>query len=149
MSKEDFINTITFLGVAYNKVFNEQEIAVWYDMLKGYPEEVLNKSIKELVKTEKFLPAISTIVQKCSEYKPLDRFEVLELMRANNYFKTADEYMKARHWLETGVIPQWFKDEITKTYNTLLEDNGHYITSTPTVETQNYLLEDSNYDNEE
>ena len=149
MNKEEFINTITYLGVAYNKVFNEQEIAVWYDMLKEYPEEVLNKVVKNLVKTEKFLPAISTIIEKCSEYKTLDRFEVLELMRANNYFKSADEYMKARHWLETGIMPQWFKDEITKTYNLVLEEKGHYISNTTVVKNQNYLLENNNYDNEE
>ena len=46
MNKKDFINTITYLGLAYNKTFTEQEIVVWYDMLGEYPEEVLNKSVK-------------------------------------------------------------------------------------------------------
>jgi hypothetical protein len=143
--KREFINTIGYLGTIYNKTFTEKELEVWYDMLKDYPDEVLVKVIKEIGKTEQFMPTIATIISKCKEYKPLDRFEVLEIMRANNYFKTADEYMKAKHWLETGVIPQWFKDEITKTYNTILEDNGHYI-STEQNNTTQILLEENIYD---
>lgn len=144
MNKEDFINTITYLTTAYNKVFNEQEIAIWYDMLKDYPEEVLNKSIKEIVSTEQFMPTIATIISKCKEYKPLDRFEVLEQMRANNYFKTADEYLKAKQWLECGTIPEWFKNDITKFYDNLA-DGGKYYLDKPQITTP--LIGSEDYDN--
>lgn len=128
MTREQFINTITFLGVAYNKSFSKEEMEVWYEMLKGYNEEVLNKVVKSLVKTEKFLPAISTIIEKCNEFKPLDRFEVLERMRERNYFKTVEEYLKAKEWLTKGLMPEWFKKDMQKFYDVMLvEDNTRYI----------------------
>lgn len=125
INEKQFLNTISYLGAIYDKEFTEKEIVVWYDMLKEYPEEVLNRSIKDLAKREKFMPKIADIVEECNKYKKLDRFEVLESLRAKNYFKNGDEYLKARQWLEEGTIPEWFKDVLREQYNILLDDNSN------------------------
>ena len=126
--EQEFLNTLGFLGMAYNKAFTSEETKVWYEMLKEYPDEVLVKVIKDLIKNEQFMPSIARIIEECKKYKKLDRYEVLEQMRANNYFKTADEYLKAKQWLEEGIMPEWFKEALRDNYNILLDDsNSHYI----------------------
>lgn len=126
--EQDFLNTMGFLGMAYNKTFTNEEIKVWYEMLKEYPDEVLVKVIKDLIKIEQFMPSIAKIIEECKKYKKLDRYEVLEQMRVKGFFKTADEYMKAQQWLEEGIMPEWFKQALKDYYNILLDDgDNHYI----------------------
>lgn len=125
--EKEFVNTISYLGTIYNKSFTEQDLTVWYDILKEYPDEVLVKAIKEIAKTEKFMPTPATVIEMCNKFKELDRFEVLEYMRYKNYFKNAEEYLKAHTWLQTGVIPEWFKTEIKKYHDMLLNDDKEYI----------------------
>lgn len=151
MNKKDFINTITYLGLAYNKNFTEQEMVVWYDMLGEYPEEVLNKSVKDLVGREKFMPKISDVIEECNKYKKLDRYEVLESLRAKNYFKDGSEYLKAKQWLEEGTMPEWFKEVLKEQYNILLDDNStKYIKQDTNTTSVKYIDQgDSVYVNEE
>lgn len=118
--EKEFVTTISYLGTVYNKTFSEEDLTVWYDLLGEYPDEVLVKVIKNLAKTEKFLPAISTIIEECDKYRELDRFEVLEYMREKNYFKNGEEYFKAKQWLREKTIPSWFKGDLTKFYNEML-----------------------------
>lgn len=126
--EQDFLNTMGFLGMAYNKTFTNEEIKVWYEMLKEYPDEVLVKVIKDLIKIEQFMPSIAKIIEECKKYKKLDRYEVLEQMRVKGFFETADEYMKAQQWLEEGIMPEWFKQALKDYYNILLDDgDNHYI----------------------
>ena len=126
--EQEFLNTLGFLGMAYNKTFTSEETKVWYEMLKEYPDEVLVKVIKDLIKNEQFMPSIARIIEECKKYKKLDRYEVLEQMRVKGYFKTADEYFKAQQWLEQGIMPEWFKEALRDNYNILLDDsNSHYI----------------------
>lgn len=125
-AEKEFVNTIGYLGQIYNKTFSEKELTVWYDILGSIPDEILVKSIKELIKTEKFMPVPATILEKCKTYKPLDRFEVLEYMRYKNYFKNADEYFKAQIWLSSGNIPEWFKKEIKKYHDMLLNGDKSF-----------------------
>ena len=63
MNKEQFLRGMTFLGTAYKVGFTEEEIEVWYKMLKDYEEEDFNNAIKELIKTEKYLPTIAHITE--------------------------------------------------------------------------------------
>ena len=151
MNKKDFINTITYLGLAYNKNFTDQEMLVWYDMLGEYPEEVLNKSIKDLVSREKYMPKISDVIEECKKYKKLDRYEVLERLRAKNYFKDGSEYLKAKQWLEEGIMPEWFKEVLKEQYNILLDDNStKYIKQDTNTTSVKYIDQgDSDYVNEE
>ena len=143
--EQEFLNTLGFLGMAYNKTFTSEETKVWYEMLKEYPDEVLVKVIKDLIKNEQFMPSIARIIEECKKYKKLDRYEVLEQMRVKGFFKTADEYMKAQKWLEEGLMPEWFKEALKLNYNILLDDNSnHYIKQE--TETKQEMLESGEVD---
>lgn len=63
MSKQDFLEGMTFLGIAYNKEFTIEEIEVWYQMLGQYTKEEFSSAIKELIKTNKLLPSIAHITK--------------------------------------------------------------------------------------
>ena len=67
MNKEQFLRGMTFLGTAYKVGFTEEEIEVWYKMLKDYTEEDFNNAIKELIKTEKYLPTIAHITEQIAK----------------------------------------------------------------------------------
>lgn len=67
MTKEDFLEGITLLGVAYDKEFTKEQIEVWYSMLGGYTKEQLRNAIKELIKTETYLPTIAHITKQIAK----------------------------------------------------------------------------------
>ena len=88
--------------------------------MQEYSYETFKKAVKNIIKTSKFLPKISELVEECENSKEQARFEILEYMNAMGYFKESgyaiSEYEKAIKWLETGIIPKWFKDDMTKYY---------------------------------
>ena len=63
MNKIDFLNIMKILGTAYNKDFTEEQVEVWYSMLNEYTVEQLTNAIKELIKTEEYLPTIAHITK--------------------------------------------------------------------------------------
>lgn len=69
MEKQDFLKGMTILGLAYNKEFSEEQVGVWYSMLKDYTTEELSNAIQELIKTEERIPSIATITKKIAEQK--------------------------------------------------------------------------------
>lgn len=69
MSKEEFLEGMTFLGLAYNKEFTKEEIEVWYSMLCGYSKKEFSDSIKRLVKTLKRIPTIADITEDITNNK--------------------------------------------------------------------------------
>ena len=64
MTKEEFLEGITLLGIAYDKEFTKEQIEVWYSMLCGYSKEELRNAIKELIKTETYMPTIAHITKQ-------------------------------------------------------------------------------------
>ena len=64
MTKEEFLEGITLLGIAYDKEFTQEQVEVWYSMLGGYTKEQLRNAIKELIKTETYLPTIAHITKQ-------------------------------------------------------------------------------------
>lgn len=41
-----------------------------------------------------------------------ERLKILEEMKKDGYFKTGEEYMKARRWIISDLIPAWFINEM-------------------------------------
>lgn len=86
MDKQTFVKGMTFLGIAYNKEFTEEEIQVWYSLLKDYTEEEFSTAVQELIKTEERLPSIATITKKIAKQKtvglPEAEDEWLEVKKA-------------------------------------------------------------------
>lgn len=69
MTKEEFLEGMTLLGVAYNKEFTQEQVSVWYSMLGEYSKEEFREAIKELIKTEEYLPSIAKVTNQIAERK--------------------------------------------------------------------------------
>lgn len=72
MTKKEFLEGITLLGVAYDKEFTKEQIEVWYSMLGGYSKKQFRNAIKELIKTEKYLPTIADITKQIANNQTSD-----------------------------------------------------------------------------
>lgn len=114
---EEVAKAITMLGIAFKTEYTKEEIDLYYDFLKDYDEKVLKTAIKELIKTNQFVPKISEIIKKCDEVKANQKFEVLEFMRYQGYFQNNEEYEKANKWLRDKIIPEWFKKDLSEYFS--------------------------------
>lgn len=142
MKKEEFIKGLKFLGIAYNKEFDEQQAVVWYDFFKEENYEDFRNAVKRIIPIKPFLPSISELKEECQKVKTTKVFGILELMKKDGYFKKGkfgelDEvqqfrnYEKATMWLDTGKMPEWFKEDM-KTYENKL--NQKQLTGTKMLE---------------
>jgi hypothetical protein len=116
MTPEQFKDSMAYLGIAYGKEFTQQEITIYYDFLKEYSDVTLVNAIKSIIKKSKFLPKITEILEECENCKEKTRYEILEFMQSKGYFKAPSEYDKAVHFLETDVVPEWFKKDMNEYY---------------------------------
>ena len=94
MSKQEFLEGMTVLGLAYDKEFNQEQVAVWYQMLGNYTKEEFRKAIQELIKTEKYLPSIAQITKTIAQNQatlPKAEDEWEEVLNAVRRFGTWDE----------------------------------------------------------
>ena len=64
MTKEQFIKSISYMGIAYGKAFDEKTCEVWYAFLKNYTYEQLNKAISRLINRSKWMPSIAEVKQE-------------------------------------------------------------------------------------
>lgn len=118
---------IAKLKMAYPNYFkelsNEQMldlIALYQDMLGNYNEQTLDKVAKEIIKTKKYMPSISEIIDLCDECKVHVQNEIVEYMIKDGYFKSPREIDKIYMWMEEGIIPEWFRNDMKKYYNKMI-----------------------------
>lgn len=116
MTKEELTKGLAYLGVAYGKEYSPIECEQHYDFLKEYSYQTLVKAIKNIIRKSKFLPKITELLEECDKCKEQVKIDVLEFMRSKGYFKALTEYEKATRWLETGIIPEWFKEDLNEHY---------------------------------
>lgn len=119
---KEFIKNMTYLGLAYDKQYTQEEIKLYYDFLKDFSDDVIVKAIKEIIKTSKFIPKITELVEKCQSIKENISFDVLEYMNNVGYFKDASEYEKASLFLKKGIIPYWLRKDIDIYYKKMLNE---------------------------
>lgn len=117
---KEFIKNMTYLGLAYDKQYTQEEIKLYYDFLKDFSDDVIVKAIKEIIKTSKFIPKITELVEKCQSIKENISFDVLEYMNNVGYFKDVSEYEKASLFLKKGIIPYWLQKDIDIYYKKML-----------------------------
>lgn len=67
MNKEQFKKEILKIQVAYNKIFNQEEMKLWFQEFQNIPAEEFEKAIDQIIKTNKFTPKIADIKVKISE----------------------------------------------------------------------------------
>ena len=127
---KEFIKNMTYLGLAYDKQYTQEEIELYYDFLKDFSDDVIVKAIKEIIKTSKFIPKVTELVEKCESIREEIRFDILEYMNKVGYFKDTREYQKASLFLERGVIPEWLQKDINTYYKQMTNNrlsNGNQI----------------------
>lgn len=116
MSEQELVKGLAYLGLAFNKEYSKQECEQHYDFLKEYKYETFVIAIKNIIKTTKFLPKITELIEACEDAKDIVRFDVLEYMNKSGYFKDIKEFEKASHFMERGITPKWLQDDINKYY---------------------------------
>lgn len=118
MTAEEFSKALTFLGVAYNKEFTNEQAKIWYEFFKTTSEETFKKAIKRLIATNKFLPSIAEINEEIAlidnPHLGLNALkeweEVLRLIRKYGYYKT-NEALAEMNLLTRNAVEQlgWSK----------------------------------------
>lgn len=116
MTQEELVKGLAYLGTAYNKEYTKAECEQHYDFLKEFQYGVFVQAIKNIIRKSKFLPKITELIDECEACKTQVHFEILDYMQSMGYFKDASEYQKATSYLETGIIPDWFKQDLSKYY---------------------------------
>lgn len=61
MNKEQFTKGITYLAIAYNKEFTQEQINVWYDFFKDEDFENFRKAVKRIIPQKQFMPSIAEL----------------------------------------------------------------------------------------
>lgn len=124
MNKEQFTKAMTYLGIAYNKEFTSSQVSVWYDFFIDVDEITFKNAVKYLTVRNKFLPAINEMVEACALLESRKKYDILETMYKDGYFKKGIEtlspehemrnYEKATMWLNEEIIPEWLLQDMMK-----------------------------------
>lgn len=120
MTRLEFLSAMKDLSSYYLKTFDTSVVESWYEIFKEETEKTFNNAIKEIVTRSKYFPSVSELVEECKRQRTINGFAILDYMKSQGYFKESpyaiSEYDKAYKWLEKGVIPEWFKEDMKK-YN--------------------------------
>lgn len=122
MSEQELVKGLTYLGVAYGKEYSKFECEQHYDFLKEYNYETFVTAIKNIIKTSKFLPKITELIESCENCKSKTKFDVIEYMNKQGYFKDSIEYDKTINFMEKGIVPDWLQKDINSYYKTMLQN---------------------------
>lgn len=122
MTEQELVKGLTYLGTAYGKEYSKIECEQHYDFLKDYSYQTFVAAIKNIIRKSKFLPKITELLDECENCKERTKFEVLEYMNNQGYFKTGSEYDKAIMFFERNNIPSWFKEDLNKYYRMMLSN---------------------------
>ena len=111
MTKIQFIKAMTFLAIAYNKEFTEEQLNVWYDFFKNESFEDLKKAIKRIIPKKTHIPSIAELKEELTYVKtPLLQLKadeewdkVKQAIRTYGFYR-ADEAMKSFNPLTAQVV---------------------------------------------
>lgn len=126
MKPVEFTKLMKILTMSYSKDFDEEMIQVWYLQFKDINKETLYNAINEIVRKSKFMPSIAELLEECGKQKQNLKYNILELMNKDGYFKTAEEYEKATMFMDKNIIPSWLKEDIKK-YQTIMIENKNLM----------------------
>ena len=122
MTEIECTKGLTYLGTAYGKEYSQIECEQHYDFLRDYSYKTFVAAIKNIIRKSKFLPKITELLEECDNCKERTKFEVLEYMKSQGYFKDGSEYDKAIMFLERNNIPEWFKADLREYHRMMLEN---------------------------
>lgn len=69
MTKEEFVKGITFLGLAYNKEFDQNQTAVWFTFFQKDSFGDFRNAVVRLITKCKYLPSIAEIRGEIAEIR--------------------------------------------------------------------------------
>ena len=112
----------------YRVDMNEEELAEWYNKLKNIKFHTFYTTIEKI--DANYMPNAIELKKLCEGTEVDESFKILDIMWADGYFKygaygelapeqQSRNFDKALTWLNTGIIPAWFKKDM-KEYETKL-----------------------------
>lgn len=122
MSEQELVKGLTYLGMAYGKEYSKVECEQHYDFLKDYNYETFISAIKSIIRTSKFLPKITELLEECEKHKEQVKNDVIEFMKSQGYFKDIREYEKATLFMERGIVPEWLQNDINRYYKMMRQE---------------------------
>lgn len=117
MTKMEFSKAMKRLSSFYSRNLEEEDLIEWYGMFSNVGYEIFNNAITEVVKANKFFPTVAELISECDRQKENRKIKILELMKANGYFKNEFEYEKTMYFMSKGILPSWIKEEMKKYIN--------------------------------
>lgn len=64
MSKEEFAKAMSFLGLAYDKEFTQEQVGVWYTFFHETDFAAFKQAVTRLISKSKFMPSIAEIKEE-------------------------------------------------------------------------------------
>lgn len=69
MTKEDFAKAMSFLGMAYDKEFEQKQVEVWFTFFHQEEFQDFKQAVTRLISKSKFLPSIAEVKQEIALIK--------------------------------------------------------------------------------
>lgn len=99
MDREEFVEALKYLSIAFDKDLTKEQVEVWYSILGEYDVDSLKSAIKIIIKNNNYFPSIAEVreeIKKLTEqdYSTNAKNEwglVLEALRKTGYYKQ-DEF---------------------------------------------------------
>ena len=121
MKKEEMVKGLTYLGLAYNYQYTQEECELYYDFLQDYHYQTFVAAVKNLIRRSKFIPKVNELIDECNNCKEVSKIKVIEYMNSKGYFKTSREYDKTIVFMERGIVPDWLQADINKYYKMMVQ----------------------------
>ena len=127
MDDLDFAEGMKIQSSCYHKDISNDDLIIWYEMLKDVESQVFRKAIIDLCKEKSYMPTIHDILDKIEITKNNYYLSILEQMKKDGYFKLGVEplsseqeernYDKSIRWIERGIIPGFLLEDMQKYIN--------------------------------
>lgn len=124
MTKETFTKQMVKLCQAYDCDKDANTIEIYFDLVKSYTPEILEKSIDQVILNNKFFPKVADLVEECERQKKKLRYEIVEFMKSKGYFKSPREYEKTMLFLDhkRECIPEWLQKHMNEYYKAMVNE---------------------------
>ncbi len=145
MEQSELSKLIATLKIAYPSHFKDYKqmdivalVNLYANQFDGYPYEVVNKAIYNLIGKSKYMPSISDIKEECQVCVSNYEIDLLKKMYDNGYFHqgvnlldndhASRNYEKANMWVSKGIIPEWLlKDMMEYGYKPMLKAGNQLL----------------------
>ena len=122
MEKSKLISgMIAKFKIAYPYYFRELKneeligmISLYQEELAEYNELTIANATKSIIRNSKYMPSLNEIIEACEKEKTHKTNAVIEKMINEGYFKSVSEIDKAYKYVEEGILPKWFLEDMKK-----------------------------------